>query len=92
MQQQNTALNDVVVIGYGSRKKKDVTGAVTTVTSKDIEKSTSLSPELALQGTAAGVLVQSGGESLMQGQQSGYGGEYLWICRTVICGGWRSDI
>ena len=61
MQQQSSALNDVVVIGYGSRQKKDVTGAITTVTSKDIEKSTSLSPELALQGTAAGVLVQSGG-------------------------------
>src|SRR5664279_417050 len=55
------SLDEVVVIGYGSRKKKDVTGAVTTVTTKDIEKSTSLSPELALQGTAAGVLVQSGG-------------------------------
>lgn len=54
-------LNEVVVIGYGERKKKDVTGAISVVTSRDIEKSTAMSPEIALQGTAAGVVVQSGG-------------------------------
>ena len=54
-------LNEVVVIGYGTRKRKDVTGAIATVNSKDIEKSTALSPELALQGQAAGVTVISGG-------------------------------
>lgn len=54
-------LTDVVVIGYGSRQRKDVTGAISQVTAKDIEKSTSLSPELALQGRAAGVFVSSGG-------------------------------
>lgn len=61
MQLQNSALNDVVVIGYGIRQKRDVTGSVSTVTSKDIEKSTSMTPELALQGKAAGVFVSSGG-------------------------------
>ena len=54
-------LADVVVIGYGSRQRKDVTGAVSSVGSKEIEKSTAISPELALQGRAAGVLVASGG-------------------------------
>lgn len=54
-------LEEVVVIGYGSRKKKDVTGAVSTVGEKDIEKSTSMTPELALQGKAAGVFIESGG-------------------------------
>ena len=54
-------LNDVVVIGYGTRKKKDVTGAVSTVGTKEIEKSTSMTPELALQGRAAGVFVETGG-------------------------------
>jgi TonB-linked SusC/RagA family outer membrane protein len=54
-------LNEVVVIGYGTRKKKDVTGAVSTVSSKEIEKSTSMTPELALQGRAPGVFVESGG-------------------------------
>ena len=54
-------MEEVVVIGYGTRQRKDVTGAVSTVGSKDIEKNTSLTPELALQGRAAGVLVNSGG-------------------------------
>jgi len=55
------SLDEVVVIGYGSRKKKDVTGAVSTIGEKDIEKSTSMTPELALQGKAAGVFIESGG-------------------------------
>jgi len=61
LEEMGSNLNDVVVIGYGERKKKDLTGAVSTISTKDIEKSTSMSPELALQGTASGVLVQSGG-------------------------------
>jgi TonB-dependent starch-binding outer membrane protein SusC len=56
-------LNEVTVIGYGSRKKKDITGAVSTVSSKDIEKSTAMTPELALQGRAPGVFIESGGGS-----------------------------
>jgi TonB-linked SusC/RagA family outer membrane protein len=54
-------LTDVVVIGYGTRQRKDVTGAVSTVGAKEIEKSTALTPELALQGRTAGVFVSSGG-------------------------------
>ncbi len=54
-------LDEVVVIGYGQRKRKDVTGAVTTVSSRDIARSTAMSPELALQGNAPGVFVESGG-------------------------------
>jgi hypothetical protein len=54
-------LNEVVVIGYGTRKRKDVTGAVSTVGAKDIEKNTSMAPELALQGRTPGVFIQSGG-------------------------------
>lgn len=58
---KSSELNEVIVIGYGERKKKDVTGSVSTVSSKDIEKSTSMTPELALQGRAPGVFVESGG-------------------------------
>lgn len=58
---RNAVLNEVVVIGYGQRQRKDVTGAVSQVSSKDIEKSTAISPELALQGRAAGVFVGSQG-------------------------------
>ncbi len=56
-------LQEVVVIGYGTRTKKDITGAVSSITSKDIEKSTSMTAELALQGNTPGVFVESGGGS-----------------------------
>lgn len=58
---RNAQLNEVVVIGYGTRQKKDVTGAISVVGARDIEKSTALSPELAMQGQMAGVNVISGG-------------------------------
>ena len=54
-------LNEVIVIGYGQRARKDITGAVSVVGTKEIEKSTALSPELAMQGQMAGVSITSGG-------------------------------
>jgi TonB-dependent starch-binding outer membrane protein SusC len=56
-----TDLNEVVVIGYGQRMKKDITGAVSVIGTKDIEKSSALSPQLAMQGQMAGVNVTSAG-------------------------------
>lgn len=55
-------LDEVVVIGYGTVKKKDVTGAVSTVGSKTIDKLKPVKVEEALQGTVTGVNVtpQSG--------------------------------
>ncbi len=61
LQLKDSKTDEVVVIGYGTRRKKDVTGAVSTVSSEDIAKNTSMTPELALQGKAAGVFIQSGG-------------------------------
>jgi TonB-linked SusC/RagA family outer membrane protein len=61
LQQKETKIDEIVVIGYGTRQKKDVTGAISQVTSKDIEKSTAMTPELALQGRAPGIFVESGG-------------------------------
>ena len=51
------ALSDVVVIGYGSRKSKDVTGSVARVTEKDFNKGQIASPDQLLQGRTPGVLV-----------------------------------
>ena len=50
-------LSDVVVVGYGSRKVKDVTGSVSKVTEKDFNKGQIATPEQLLQGRTAGVLV-----------------------------------
>lgn len=58
-----STLSEVVVIGYGSREKKDLTGAISTVSSKDISKSIAQAPELAMQGRMAGVFVSTPGGS-----------------------------
>ena len=54
-----SGLDEVVVIGYGSVKKKDLTGSVSTVKSESIEKFNTGSLNDALQGMAAGVQVTS---------------------------------
>ncbi len=51
------ALSDVVVVGYGTRKVKDVTGSVARVSEKDFNKGQIAAPDALLQGRTAGVLV-----------------------------------
>ena len=53
----NISLNDVVVIGYGTQRKADVTTAVVTVGEETIKNRPMVSAAEALQGTAAGVQV-----------------------------------
>lgn len=55
----NTTLDEVVVIGYGSVKKSDLTGSVTSVEADKLKKTPSASLANALQGQAAGVTVNS---------------------------------
>jgi len=52
-------LDEVVVIGYGSQRKKEVTGAVSTVSSETLERLRPVKIEQALQGTVSGVNVTS---------------------------------
>ncbi len=54
-------LSEVVVIGYGQREKRDLTGSVSSVGAKDISKSIAQAPELAMQGRMAGVFVSTPG-------------------------------
>jgi len=54
-----SALDEIVVVGYGTKKKRDITSAVSQITAKQIEASVQVSPEFALQGTTSGILVQS---------------------------------
>ena len=58
------SLEEVVVVGYGTRKKSDMTGSVSKVKASELTAYPVLSSEQALQGRAAGVNVQSnnGGE------------------------------
>lgn len=52
-----TALNEVVVVGYGSQSRKDVTGAISTIKPEDLESTPVTSVDALLQGRAAGVQV-----------------------------------
>ncbi|MDM1294763.1 TonB-dependent receptor plug domain-containing protein [Sphingobacterium sp. N143] len=54
----NKELEEVVVIGYGTLKKSDVTGAIASINTKDMAKRATTNPAEALQGVAAGVNVQ----------------------------------
>ena len=53
-----SSLDEVVVIGYGSLKRTDLTGAVTSVSAESIEQSVPTSIDQVLQGRAAGVQLQ----------------------------------
>ena len=52
-----TNLNEVVVVGYGTQKRKDLTGAVSSVTSAQIEKVPVTTLDQSLQGRSSGVQV-----------------------------------
>ena len=64
MQEDASQLDEVVVVGYGSVKKSDITGAVSSVKADELNAFPVSNAEQALQGRAAGVVVQSdnGGE------------------------------
>ena len=51
------ALEEVVVVGYGTQKKKDLTGAIASVNSEDLGKTPALSFDQSLQGKVAGVQI-----------------------------------
>ncbi len=53
------ALDEVVVIGYGTTTVRDATGAVTTLSSEDFNKGINTSPEQLIQGRTSGVQVTS---------------------------------
>jgi iron complex outermembrane receptor protein len=54
-----SVMNEVVVIGYGTRQKKDLTGSVTSITEKDFNKGNIVTPEQLIAGKVAGVNVVS---------------------------------
>ncbi len=58
---KRTTLNEVVVVGYGTSKVKDLTSSITTVKSGDLLKTPSSQPMNALQGKVAGLQVVANG-------------------------------
>ncbi len=57
MDESSKGLNELVVVGYGTQKKRDVTGAISTITSEDITKRQPVNMIDALQNQAPGVFV-----------------------------------
>jgi len=60
-------LSEVVVVGYGRAVKRNLTGSISKVGSKEVENFPEPSFETAIQGKAAGVVVESGSGKLGQG-------------------------
>jgi TonB-dependent starch-binding outer membrane protein SusC len=54
-------LNDVVVVGYGTARKKDLSGSITAISSKDFQKGAIATPEQLILGKVAGVNITTNG-------------------------------
>ncbi|MBV9961044.1 MAG: SusC/RagA family TonB-linked outer membrane protein [Parafilimonas sp.] len=63
LQPSNNALNEVVVIGYGTQKRETVTGAITTVRAKDFNTGQINDPVALLSGKVAGLNVSNSSRS-----------------------------
>jgi TonB-linked SusC/RagA family outer membrane protein len=95
MTQKTGNLDDVIIVGYGSVRKKDLVGAVSSVSAKDMEGQAMNSIEQGLQGRTAGVqITQSdaapdGGMSvIIRGSNSAVGGtEPLYVIDGVPVSG-----
>ena len=60
MKESLTGLDEIVVVGYGTVKKRELTGAISSVKSKDLSKTQSSDFATAIQGRMAGVSVRQG--------------------------------
>ena len=61
LQEKNDVLNEVVVIGYGTMDKKELTSAISHVGEKDFLTISSLDPSMMIQGKVAGVSITNTG-------------------------------
>ncbi len=62
LQEDNTVLNEVVVVGYGTMRRKDVTSSITTVKAEDLNRGVFSDPASMLQGKVAGLVVTTTGD------------------------------
>ena len=62
LEEDNKVLNEVVVVGYGTMRRKDVTSSITTVKAEDLNRGVFTDPASMLQGKVAGLVVTSTGD------------------------------
>ena len=60
LKEDNELLDEVVVIGYGTQKKSDISGSVASVSGEKLSKIPTANAEMALQGMAPGLMVNFG--------------------------------
>ncbi len=92
--QSGTTLDEMVVVGYGTQKKSDLTGSVATVSAEDITQAPTARVDQALQGRAAGVQVTqtsgapgAGTVIRVRGGNSITGSnEPLWVIDGIVVG------
>ena len=94
LKEDSKTLDEVVVVGYGTMKRSDLTGSVVSVSAEDIKKTVATSLDQALQGRAAGVQVTQnsgapgGGISVsIRGTNSLNGNEPLYVVDGVPLSG-----
>lgn len=63
MQAAETSLNEVVVVGYSTQRKRDLTGSVTSVKGDEVAKMPNTNPVSSLQGRVAGLTIANSGEA-----------------------------
>lgn len=61
LKEDSQSLSEVVVVGYSTQQKKDITGSVAVVSAEDLKKTTGVSAAQQLQGKAAGVYIGTSG-------------------------------
>lgn len=61
LQEDSAKLDEVVIVGYGSVSKRDVTGAVSSIKAEDFNGGTVTSPEQLIQGKSSGIQITSDG-------------------------------
>ena len=54
---KETSIEQVVLIGYGAKKKTDLTGSITAISAKDFNEGSVNSPEQLIQGKASGIQI-----------------------------------
>ena len=93
LDEDNESLDEVVLIGYGSKSRKDLTGSVSMVKSETIEKLKPVDVAQALQGRSSGVSVTtasgspgSGFRVLVRGVSSNGSNDPLVVQVIAFCG------
>jgi TonB-linked SusC/RagA family outer membrane protein len=81
-------LTDVVVVGYGARRRETLTGAITSISNKDIQTTTNISLAQKLQGKVAGLQIRqlSGEPGTFENsiRIRGYGNNPLYVIDGVV--------